>query len=258
MITETITPSEQLPSRTAPTPNLGLTRTRPSRILYPGIALMIAVVVGVGFGPTLGVRLIHPPSPRPGVLYLHVALFVAWVLIFVVQTLLVRSRRIGWHRRLGIFGAMTGTSMPIIGIATALTMTRLAGNGVAGQAALVISFFDMFAFASTFGLAVWLRHRPDYHRRLMLMASCGLTVAAFARFPTWLMPDNAWYIAVDALILVAVLRDVIVERRLHPVFKVGLPLLMAGQATAMWIFLSRSPIWLSIARGLLRTLSPPT
>jgi hypothetical protein len=239
-------------------PISGPARAQPARILYPGIALMIAVVVGVGFVPTLGARLIHPPSPRPAVLYLHVALFVAWVLVFVVQTLLVHSRRIRWHRRLGVFGAMMGTSMPIIGIATALTMTRLAANGVAGEAALAISFFDMFAFASAFGLAVWLRHRPDYHRRLMLMASCGLTVAAFARFPAWLMPDNAWYIAVDALILVAVLRDVIVERRIHPVFKVGLPLLMAGQATAMWIFLNRWPIWLSIARSLLRTLPPPT
>lgn len=238
--------------RSAALPNLRVMHRQPARNFHFGIGLAIAIVVAVGFGPTLGARLIHPPSPRPFILFLHVTLFVAWVLIFVVQTLLVRSRRVAWHRRLGVSGMVIGAAMPVVGMATALTMTRLAGNGVQGEASLAVSFFDMLAFAGTFWAAVFLRHRPDYHRRLMLMASCGLTVAAFARFPIWLMPDNAWYLGVDVLILAAVVNDLVTERRVHPVYIFGLPALMMGQATTMWVSLSHASGWLAIAHVLLR------
>ena len=71
--------------------------------------------------------------------------------------------------------------MPFVGAATALVTTRLeAGDGAAavqGEALLAVSFFDMVCFAALFFIAVWYRKRPDYHRRLMLMATCGLTVA---------------------------------------------------------------------------------
>lgn len=229
---------------------------RLARTFYLAIALTIAVVVVLGFGPTLNARLIHPLSPRPFILHLHVALFISWVLIFIAQTALVRGRRIDWHMRLGLLGVAIGAVMPVIGVATALAMTRLEASAgaprVEGEAFLAVSFFDMVAFAITFWLAVGLRRRRDYHRRLMLMASCGLTVAAFARFPSSLMPTNAWYLGVDGLILAALVSDLVAERRVHPVYAFGLPVLMIGQATAMWIYLSRAPGWLTIARAFLR------
>jgi hypothetical protein len=133
-------------------------------------------------------------------------------------------------------------------------MTRLhrAERNIDGEPFLVVSCFDMLAFAVTFGLAVHWRRRPEYHRRLMLIATCGLTVAAFARFPNWLMPNDAWYVGVDALILAGAARDWIVMHRVHPVYLYGLPALALGQAATMWIDLSRAPAWVAIAHALLR------
>jgi hypothetical protein len=110
----------------------------------------------------------------------------------------------------------------------------------------------MLVFAVAFGLAIHWRRRPEYHRRLLLIASCALMAPAFARFPSWLMPDNAWYVAVDALILAGVARDWLVMRRVHPVYLYGLPMLVLGQATAMWTYLSEAPTWVAIAQTLLR------
>jgi hypothetical protein len=87
---------------------------------------------------------------------------------------------------------------------------------------------------------------------LVLISACGLTVDAIARLPGWLVPDNAYYVGVDALILVAVARDWIVTRRVHPVFMYGLPTLALGQAAAMWILLTAAPAWVAIAHALLR------
>jgi hypothetical protein len=185
---------------------------------------------------------------------LHAALFSAWVLLFVTQAALVRSRRVAWHRRLGLGGIILGALMPVVGIATALAMTRVhhAESNIDGEPFLIVSFFDMFAFAVTFWLAMYWRRRPEYHRRLILMATCGLTVAAFARFPNWLMPDNAWYVGVDALILAGVARDWTVVRRVHGVYLYGLPTLALLQATTMWLYLSRAPAWVKIAHALLQ------
>jgi hypothetical protein len=224
------------------------------RNFYLAIALAIAVVVAIGFGPTANARLFHPPSPRPLILHMHAMVFTVWVLLFIVQAALVRTHRLVWHRRLGVFGFVLGALVPVGGVATALIMTRLhrADGEMGGESFLIISLFDMLAFAVAFGLAMHWRRRPEYHRRLTLIASCGLTVAAFARFPSWLMPDNAWYVGVDMLIIAGAARDWFVMRRVHPVYMYGLPMLVLGQATAMWIYLSGAPAWVAIAQTLLR------
>ena len=229
-------------------------RARFGRNFHLALALTIAAVVAVGFGRTANANLFHPPSPRPAILNIHAAMFTAWVLLFVTQTALVRVRRVAWHRRLGLFGMVLGTLMPIVGIVTALMMTRVrrAEGSTGGEAFLIISFFDMLAFATTFGLAMIWRRRSDYHRRLLVMASCGLTVAAFARFPGWFMPDDAWYLGVDALLLAAVINDWHVMRRVHPVYLYGVPALVLGQATAMLIYKSNAPAWVAIAQVLLQ------
>jgi len=229
-------------------------RSRADRNFYLAIALTIAAVVAVGFGPTANARLFHPPSPRPLILYVHAALFTAWVLLFFMQAALVRSRRVAWHRRLGVAGIVLGALVPVVGVATALTMTRLnrAEGETGGESFLIIPIFDMLAFAVTFGLAMHWRRRPEYHRRLLLIASCGLTVAAFARFPGWLMPDDAWYVGVDVLIGAGVARDWLVMRRVHPVYLYGLPLLVLGQGATMWIYHSGAPAWVATAQILLR------
>ena len=53
------------------------------RDFFPFMALLIAAIVAYGFGQTIESKLIHPPFPRPPILYVHVALFSAWVLLFI-------------------------------------------------------------------------------------------------------------------------------------------------------------------------------
>jgi hypothetical protein len=52
------------------------------------------------------------------------------------------------------------------------------------EADLMIPLFDMVAFPSAFALAIYSRKRPEFHRRLKLIAACALTAAAFGRFPS--------------------------------------------------------------------------
>lgn len=91
-----------------------------ARNVYLAVGLAVAIVIAVGFGPTVNDGLFNPPSPRPWMLYLHAAMFTAWVVLFIAQAALVRGHRVAWHRRLGVAGFILGALMPVVGIWTAL------------------------------------------------------------------------------------------------------------------------------------------
>ena len=223
------------------------------RRFYFGMSLLIAAVVVYGFSFTVNRNLIHPPSARPWVLYVHAAVFSGWLLFFIVQSALVQTRKVAVHRRLGWFGLALGVAIPIVGVATALAMSRLhwSEHKPGEPAFLIVPLWDMVSFTTCFALAFRWRTKPEFHRRLMLMASCGLTAAAFGRFPTAAMQDAWFYAGVDSLILLGALRDVVVSRRVHAVYLYGLPLMMAGQILAVRVSLSPPATWLRMAHCLI-------
>lgn len=216
------------------------------------MTLLTAVVVVVGFAPRLDSRLLHPPYPMPWSLYVHTAVFSGWVVLMIVQSGLVQAAQISMHRKLGTASAVLGMVLPVVGVWVAIEVSRLRlQHGERGQEAfLLIPFFDMAVFAVLFGLAWWWRKRPELHRRLILLASISLTVAAFARFPRSIVPNGHFNIACDALMLLGVGRDLVVDRRPHRVYLIGLPLLFAGQAMTEWV--RHTTWWLQVAGGILR------
>ena len=224
------------------------------KYFYFGMSLLIAVVVVYGFSHTVDKNLLHPAVARPFLLYIHTAIFCGWVIFFIVQTALVRIRNVQLHRRIGWFGAALGVAIPFMGISTAITMarfkiTQLHSPSTPVESDLLAPFFDMIAFTVPFSLAMVWRKRMDYHRRLILIASCALTSAAFGRFP--IMPSDFFYAGVDALIFLGVIRDLIVDRRIHPIYLYGLPTLILGQVVVMVISTHELQIWLQLARTIL-------
>ncbi|KRE89429.1 hypothetical protein ASG87_03570 [Frateuria sp. Soil773] len=218
---------------------------------YFGMGWLVLAVVAYGFGRHAGDRLFHPAVPPPLILHVHVLVFAGWVLLFLVQSGLVRGANVRLHRRLGVLGGVLGAVLPVMGVVTALAMQRWHANrGPVNDAFLSISLNDMLTFAVAFGLALRWRRQPERHRRLMLIATCGLTGAAFARFPHELVPAYSWYLGVDLLIALGMLRDLIVDGRVHPVYRIGLSCVMAGQATAMYLLLAAPAGWLAFLHAL--------
>jgi hypothetical protein len=216
---------------------------------YFVMSLIVAGIVVYGFSYTVGENLIHPPYPRPWILYFHAAIFSIWVCLFIFQTALVRVRRVTLHRSIGRWLAVVGFVIPILGVATALAMASLHARHGDPDAAgsLPISCFDMVAFTTCFVLAIRWRTRPEFHRRLMFMATCALTAAAFGRIPAL---DHAdwFYVGVDSLIAIVAVRDFIVDRQVHPVLAFGLPSMIVGQiavASFRW-----SNWWVTFAHNL--------
>lgn len=219
-------------------------------------ACSIGVVVAYGFAQTISENLLHADIPRPIVLWIHASVFFCWIGFFALQTTLVRSRRVIWHRRFGVAILILGGTMPVLGIATALVMARFdvvhgLRDPVYMAAHLSIPLNDMLSFGGALAAAAWWRKRPDAHRRLMLIATCLLTAAAFPRFPFITFQPLRWYGGVDVLLLLGVAHDLIVHRRIHAAYAIAVPPVLIGQVVAMWLFLTRPHWWVDFAQILL-------
>jgi hypothetical protein len=222
------------------------------RYFYFCMSLLIAVVVVYGFSQTIGHNLLHASPLPPFILTIHAIVFPGWVLFFILQSALVRTRNVPLHRALGWFGLALGIGILVLGYITATAMDRfhLQQQPLESPAFLIIQLMDLSSFGIPFVLAIYWRRRPEYHRRLMLIASCGLTDAAFGRFPQLPLVFSPG--GVDALILLGILRDLIVDRRIHKVYLYAFPLLILFQIFCMQTFLHAPPWWVHIAAALLR------
>jgi hypothetical protein len=84
------------------------------------------------------------------------------------------------------------------------------------------------------GLAILWRKRPEFHRRLIFIATCVLMDAAFGRFD-FLFNNNLFIPCIDLLILLGVARDLFVDKRVHKVYLYALPLLIVGQSLSLYM-----------------------
>jgi hypothetical protein len=220
---------------------------------YLCISLLVAAVVVYGFSGTVGRKLVYANPRRPMLLWVHAILFSAWVAFYTLQSVLVRVRKVKLHRTLGWVGAGLGTSMVVIGFWVAVVMARFDTvqlHRPNRDAFLIVPLFDIVTFAVFLALAVLWRIYPERHRRLMLIATCALTGAAFGRMSMMHTPLG-FYGGIDGLILLGVLRDLAVSRRIHTVYRVAVPILIVGQTAVSEAFLHRAGLWIRIARGLM-------
>jgi hypothetical protein len=222
---------------------------------YFSMSLLIATAVVYGFSHTVDENLIHPTAPRPFILYLHAVVFTGWLVFFIFQSALVRTGNVRLHRKVGWFGAALGAAIPIVGVGTAVTMTRynmLHQRFSDSEAFLIVPLWDVTAFIVPFGLAIYWRRKPEFHRRLVLIATCALTAAGFGRFPHSLMPEHMFYAGVDILIFLGVARDLIVNRRIHAVYLYALPAFILGQILVVYTYTHTSSWWMNTSHAILR------
>lgn len=162
----------------------------------------------------------------------------------------MRTHNVRIHRSLGWFGVALGAFMIPLGLTTAVIMTRFHVHQLhQPEQALFqsIQWNDMLCFTTFFMLAIAWRRKPELHRRCIFIATAVLTAAAFGRFPALY---NTFYIGVDCLILLGVIRDLLVTRRVHPVYRFALPAVIITQSTAMYLFLGAPAWWSRFAHAI--------
>jgi hypothetical protein len=151
-------------------------------------ACILLVFVGFAptyWGPLLGNRLVVAP-----IVHLHAAVFSGWMLFVFVQSLLGARAKLRWHRGLGLFAISYVTLMACIGL---IAMSANLRDGVAGgwtdrsRPFAIVTLSALCLFLGFFTAAIFQVRRPEWHKRLMLVASILLAEAAVARASTFVI-----------------------------------------------------------------------
>ena len=222
------------------------------RYFYFFLSLVVATVVVAGFSRTVDQSLFHAAPPRPILLWVHGAAFAGWVVFFTLQSGLVRIRKVSWHRTLGWFGAALAAVMVVLGCVISVVMFRFDALVLKqpDPSFLSVTFWDMLAFGTAVGLAILWRGKPELHRRLLVVGTCCLLDAGFGRFD-YIFNHNLLFWCLDAVILLGVVRDLLVDRRVHKVYLYALPVLVVGQNVAIYLWRDPPGWWMRVCRETL-------
>lgn len=205
------------------------------------------------FSHTVDVRLLHANPPRPRLLWFHGAIFAAWIVLFVVQSALVRVRKVSIHRTLGWFGAALAATMVVSGFVVSVVMLRFEQTVLHVRTAasfLSILWCDMVVFGACMALAIYYRKRPEYHRRLVFLASCQLMQAIFVRFH-YIGYHDLFFPALDVLIVAGMLRDLVVDGRVNKVYLYVFPAMVVLQVWATYLQRVNPSWWHAATRAIL-------
>ncbi len=224
-----------------------------SRYFYFCMSLAMAGLVLWGFSRTADANLFHAHPPRPLILWMHAAAFSTWVVFFIVQSALVRVGRVSVHRLLGWFGAGIAAAMVALGFTVAVVMTRFDTRVLhekGADAFLSVPFTDMIVFGACIALAIYWRKRPEYHRRLVFIATCELMDAAIGRFDFW-YNHSLFYLGLDLLVMLGMARDWAVDGRVHKVYLYALPPIIVVQSLAVYAWRVDPGWWKGITQAIL-------
>ena len=206
------------------------------------------IAIVMGFGPELNGHLKGLTPYPPLIVHFHAAAFTGWMVLFTAQIWLIRSRRLDIHRKLGLVAVALVPVMVALGVATALVSRRM--HFEAGQnemlAFMIVPLTDMVLFPSFAIPGLLMRKDPARHKRLVLLATATLLPAAFGR---WIGPwilfhfgDGFFgfmaqsYLGPDVMILAAMVYDRVTRGRVHGVYFIAIPWMLAIQAITSAIY----------------------
>ena len=222
------------------------------RRFYGLAALVAALLVFAGFAQTYYLKGIFAAPELPGLVHLHGVVMTGWIVLFGVQASLVAARRVDLHRRLGMAGAVFAALVVVMGIATAIEgAQRGISPGPPPLVFLAIPLGVILVYGVLVLAAIANRRRPDWHKRLMLLATISMLTPAIARLPIDALHAGgivAFMGVTDLLAIACIAWDTARNRRLHPAFLRGVIFLVASQPAML--VLAQSAAWQPVARWL--------
>jgi hypothetical protein len=158
-----------------------------SKFFYFQMALVCMAVAFLGFLPSYWTPMATGILHKAPISHIHGIVFFCWSLYFVFQSWLGATGQIARHRAVGLIGVSLATAMLIFGVMVSIQVMReTAAAGLADLGAEIadVALSNILLFAVLIIFALVNTRRPEWHKRLMLMAAISILGAPIAR---WLM-----------------------------------------------------------------------
>lgn len=227
------------------------------RKFYVALAVIMVLMIVVGFWPSYYGPLLRGAAQTPWLLHVHGAVYMSWMLLLVAQAVLAARGKIRAHRTVGNYGIALGSTVFVLGLIVSFAapvMTYHAGTRTLDEAAgfLLIPLGDMALFGSFFFPAVAYRKKSELHKRLMMLATIAIAFAAIFRMQALGLPLAAGFTIWFSLPVLAMIYDLKTRGRVHPVYWAALPGMVV---IALRIPFSATETWLGISRPIIEALS---
>jgi hypothetical protein len=234
-------------------PDAGETRDA-SHAFYVGIAVTALIMVFAGFAPSFFLRPWRSGPPLTLAVLAHGTAFSSWVVLFVVQTSLVASGRVGLHRRLGVAGVVLAVVMVASGIPLSLSAAGRGAFPADPLAFLLVVLVDLLGFAAFTAWAIRHRHRSQTHKRSMVLALASLLPPAVSRWPIAVRYPMIIGVVLLLFVATAPVADLWSRRRQSAVSLWGGLALMAS--VPLRLALAQTAPWHRLAGWLVRWTTP--
>ena len=219
------------------------TRAISDRLFFVAMALAIAATVIVAFTTSFMKTDI---ASQLGSLWVkaHVLAFSGWIVLFLTQTTLVAAHRTDIHRRVGIAGAVLAVLMIALTVQISLDVfwqgrAKPALSATAFQTFIfyVVPHVDIILFTIFVAAGIFLRGKPQTHKRLMLLATIALLDAVADRLPIiWRGGRYAHYLVQDMFVAAGMIHDLMSRGRVIPAYIWGGLLILICPPGALFLY----------------------
>jgi hypothetical protein len=224
------------------------------RKLFLVAAIAFPLIVLIGYFRTFYFQSFFDVPPIPNALVMaHGVIMSLWVIYFVAQVFLIRTKNVKLHITMGFAGIGLAVVMVVVGLATAYDSQLVRGSappGVPPHSFFLIPVTDMVVFVFLFAGAIYYRKRPAEHKGLMLLTAINFVPAAIARIPG-IPPEHiltAAFASPCVFALAALGWHTWKHRKLNWVFALGAVFVIAS--VPFRILFSGTQIWLSFTAWL--------
>ncbi len=186
------------------------------------MSLVGLLAVLVGFAKTFIIPVAAGSFKAPFSIHLHGAFAFSWVIMFVIQTSLIRFKNYRLHMTLGIFGVFIALGTAITMLPAGVFQVQNEGSGETAISTIVGVCASAIIFLSLAFTGIIYRKKAAAHKRLMLLATIDVLWVAWWRFRHYFPPvphADMWFGVVlpDSLIVIAWIWDKLVNGKVHPV-----------------------------------------
>jgi hypothetical protein len=225
---------------------------RPSdRGLFMAAAIAFPLLVLIGYFKSYYFSAFFADAPQIAnkLVHAHGITMTAWVIFFIVQFALVRTKNIKLHMAMGFGGIALAALVVVVGMATAYDaqlVRHAAPPGINPHGFFLLPVSDMSIFVLFFAGAIYYRKRPAEHKALMLLTAINFLPAALFRIPLFAPEAQPLFaFGVPALMALAALAwHTAKHRRLNKIFAAGVFLLVA--MVPLRFVIMESQTWLDL------------
>lgn len=230
-------------------------------VFFVAMAWLALAIALAGFSTTYILPMAAGDFFAPAILHVHGALFLSWLLLLITQASLARAGLTFIHIKLGWVGPPLAMAMAITGVGAGLFAVHRdldLGAGDAAYSTLPGVLTAMAAFAIFVATAIGLRSMPDWHKRLMLLATIAILWPAWFRLRhlmPWMPRPDIWlgFVAADSLILIAMVRDQLAIGRVHNAYWIFGVALIALHLAEVALF--GAPQWAALSKALYQLIA---